>query len=177
MRLLRFSACVLVLITALPAHATTLDAASAKALLDSIYSLYDHHGKGSQNSPRYLHSSLVKLLAEDLRAAGPDHVPDALKADLICACRQWQGVWVHSMGSSQPLPNRVEVTVTFSLYAPEDRPQDDLRTLRYVLVREVREWRIWNIHYLSVPDMKQPTSSLRVQIQGEIDSYGKRPTP
>jgi hypothetical protein len=156
----------------LPATPTTAqDEASAKAFLNSIIRLYDKSGPGVGVTNKYLHSSLVALIQADVKATGSD-VPGVLDGDLLCLCQEWDGFWVHQMTLKMVTPKRAQVMISFSVYAPNDRPKDDLRRIQITLVPERGQWRIYDILDISVAGSEQwKAKNLRGQLQEEIDSY------
>lgn len=147
------------------------DMSSPKAFLTSVFRLYDKSGKGIGVSSRYLHSSLVALVNADAKATGSD-VPGVLDGDLLCGCQEWDGIWVLKTDLRMETPQSAHAVVSFAIYAPEDRPKDDLHTINVTLVPERGQWRIYDILYLARPvDEHGPSKSLRKELRDEIDFY------
>jgi len=168
-----FSAAVL--LPAIPSAAQ--DAASAKALLTTIFQDYAKGGQGVDYKSGYFHSSLVALANADMKAAGTD-IPVAGDGDPICDCQEWDGIWVLKMDVALVTPQRAQAVVTFAIFAPKDRPKDDSRTIKLTLVPERGQWRIFDIEYLAEPH-SEPSApkTLRQQIQKDIDFYAHPPKP
>ncbi len=147
------------------------DAASAKAFLTSAFHLYDHSGKGVDYSRRYYHSSLLGLIQADLNAAGSHADVPVAGTDLFCNCQEWDGIWILNMGVKVDSPGHARAIVSFAIYAPRNRPKDDLRKFTYILTSQHGEWRVSDILY-SFPATEQvETESVRKQLQKEINSY------
>jgi hypothetical protein len=155
------------------------DAESARVFLNSIFKLYANHGKGiHQNrvgvcglSTRYVHSSLLALIDADVKAVGTD-VPIACDADIVCGCQEWEGIWIHKMDLMLETPQRAQAVVTFSLYAPKNRPKNDLRTYKYTLIPENGQWHIYDVAYIT---SLEAAKTLRKAIQREIEYYAHPP--
>jgi hypothetical protein len=126
------------------------DATSAKAFVNSIFQLYPNHGNGTPYSSRYFHSSLLALIHADLKAAETAHeTPGPLDADIVCDCQEWEGIWIHKIEVNIARPGRAIVTASFDIRGPENRDAIDLRIMRYTLVPEHGQWRIYDIQDLS----------------------------
>jgi hypothetical protein len=147
------------------------DAGSAKAFLESAFRLYKNSGKGVDTySSRYYHSSLIELMAADVKAVrdkGTD-IPFAGGADMFCNCQEWEGFWVFKMDLGVPTRQRAEAVVSFSVYAPKNRTRDAARRYKYILVPERGQWRVYDILYLSDP---YSIKSVRKALQEEIATY------
>jgi len=134
----------LCLLAALPIHAQ--DAASARAFINSIFQRYANGGGGTPFSLRYIHSSLLALIHTDLKAAERAHkIPDAIDGDIVCDCQEWEGIWVHKIDAKIVKPGRAIVTASFDIHALESRDAIDLRVMRYTLVPEHGQWRIYDV--------------------------------
>jgi hypothetical protein len=162
----------------LPANpAAAQDEASAKALLTTIFQHYGKGGKGVDYKSGYFHSSLVALVNADVKAAGTD-IPAALDGDPVCDCQEWDGIWISNMDVKLETPQRAQAVATFAIYAPGKRPKDDSRTIRYTLVPERGQWRIYDISILAEPHGEPGApKSLRAEIQKDIDFYAHQPKP
>ncbi len=147
------------------------DTSSAKAFLTAIFRLYDKGGNGIDVSSRYLHSSLIALVKADVQATGSD-IPSVLDGDLLCGCQEWDGIWVFKTDLATETPKSLHAVVSFAIYAPKNRPKDDLHTVNITLVSERGQWRIYDVLYLAGPVAAHgPHRSLRKQLRDEISSY------
>jgi hypothetical protein len=155
------------------------DETSAKVFLDSIIQLYDKSGPGVGVTNKYLHSSLVALVNANNKAISDyNGTPGVLDGDFLCGCQEWDGLWVHKMTLKMVTPKRAQAVISFSIYAPKDRPKDDLLIIQITLVPERGQWRIYDIMDISVPGSEQSkTKNLRGRLQEEIDSYIHQPNP
>jgi hypothetical protein len=147
------------------------DAASAQSFLKSVFALYSNHGKGVQYNHRYLHSSLLALIAADSKAAGQDNVPYAGDADIVCGCQDWERFVVKKMDIRVDKPGHALATVSFSLFEEKDKRAEDLRTYRYILASEDGQWRIFDIEYLTDPGKPNEPWSVRKQIALDTASF------
>lgn len=155
-----------------PRDARAQDAASAKAFLISIFQLYPNHGHGTPYSPRYIHSSLLALIHDDLNAAeAAQEAPGPLDADIVCDCQEWEGIWVHKIDVKIVEPGRAIVTASFDIHAPEDRNAIDLRIMRYTLVPEHGQWRIYDIQDLSPWEDAEAHVPLRMGILKDLEFF------
>jgi hypothetical protein len=155
------------------------DAASANAFLNSTFQLYDKGGHGAPYTGTYFHSSLLTLLRADLKAAAAiNDGPPVAGSDPICGCQEWDGIWVLKMNLKMETPQRAQAVISFAIYAPKDRPSDDLRIYKFTLVPEHGQWRIYDILYMSDP-VSEPSApkNLRKQLQEEINNYAHLPKP
>jgi hypothetical protein len=164
------------------------DAASAKAFMNSAFKLYQNHGDGIYGKhgndrelmKRFIHSSLLALIDKDIKtvaAAGTDIIPYAGGGDLICDCQEWDGIWVSHMDVNVENPQRAQVIVSFALYEPKNCPKDDLRVLKYTLVPEHGQWRIYDITDMNPSPDASEAKSMREGLQKEIASYANPPKP
>lgn len=177
MRIGFFASVLLCVAMMAPAQkACAQDLASARSFLESVFQLYSNHGKGINNGPRYLHSSLVSLIREDIKTMGTD-VPGPLDGDLVCGCQEWDGIWILKMDVKSVNPQRAQAVVSFAVYEPKSRPKDDSSTFRYTLVPEHGQWRIYDVEYLSFPPEAGESKSLRGQLRNEIEFHVHPPKP
>lgn len=161
------------------------DAASAKAFMNSAfrlyqnrgYGIYGEHGNDKELTKRFVHSSLQALIDKDVKtvaAAGTD-IPYAGDGDLICDCQDWDGIWVRHMDLKVENPKLAYVTATITLFDPKAMPENDLRTIKYTLVPEQGQWKIYDVALLDpAPNANEP-KSLRGGIQKELDYYAHLP--
>jgi hypothetical protein len=76
------------------------------------------------------------------------------------------------MNLNMETSQRAQAVVSFSVYAPKDRPKDDLRTYKFTLVPERGQWRIDNITYLSEPGSEQgKPKTLRKELREDINQF------
>ncbi len=158
---LRFAVSLLVVLFALPTSLPGQDAASAREFILSAFHLYDGGGHGVPYSQKYYHTSLLALIKADLHAAEKDKSVPLAGTDLFCDCQEWDGIWIQKLDIESVTPRLAQATVSFSVYAPKDRPKDDLRTITYSLVPEHRGWRVYDILHLAVAGDTGGTASLR----------------
>ncbi len=177
--LLQFAS-VLIAIVLLPAKSSSAqDAVSAKVFLNSLFRLYDNGRGGVAYSNRYYNSSLLSLIRSNIKAVevSGEGIPIA-GTDVFCNCQEWDGIWVHTMDLKLETRQQAQAIVSFSIYAPKDRPKDDLRTYKYSLVWEQGQWRIYDIIYLYDPGSEQGQPiSLRKGLQEDIDYYSHLAKP
>lgn len=163
------------------------DAASAKAFMNSAFMLYQNHGYGiygkhgndRELTKRFIHSSLLALIDKDIKtvaAAGAD-IPYAGDGDLICDCQDWEGIWVLHMDVKFENPQLAQVVVSFALYEPKNRPKDDLRIIKYSLVPEHGQWRIYDIAVVNPAPEASEAKSMRDGLLKEIAFYANLPKP
>lgn len=164
------SACLL---AAAPAPAQT--AASARAFINSVLRLLPSHG--IPYSPSYYHSSLLALIHADLKAAEAAHgIPDSIDAEIICNCQEWDGIWLRKIDANLVKPGQAVVTASFDIRAPKDRASIDLRVMRYTLVVEDGQWRIYDIQDLSPWETGDDAHvPLREGIQNDLDDLKNQP--
>ncbi len=146
------------------------DADSAKSFIKSIFKLYENHGNGTPYTSRYFHSSLLSLIRADRKAANAaSEVAEALDADVVCNCQDWEGgVRVRTMDVRLTKPGLALAVVTFDFGMPQNRSDSNLYRMQYTLVAERGQWRIYDIEDLSPTlDPDQPRS-LRKQILMDI---------
>jgi hypothetical protein len=74
-------------------------------------------------------------------------------------------------------PQRAQVIVSFALFEPKNRPKDDLRVIKYTLVPEHGQWRIYDIAVLNPAPDASEAKSMREGLQKEIASYANPPKP
>jgi hypothetical protein len=155
-----------------PRDAHAQDAASARAFLNSIFQLYPNNGIGTPYSSRYIHSSLLALIHADLKAAeAAKETPGPLDGDIVCDCQEWDGVWVHKIDVKIVKPGRAIVTASFDIRGPENRDAIDLRIMRYTLVPERGQWRIYDIQDLSPWEDAEVHLPLRKGILKEVQIF------
>ena len=146
------------------------DAASAKAFLVDVYSHYDGGGPGiAFDGPQaglYFHSSLLALERADVKATGPGYAP-AIDSDPICGCQDWDGIWNLKIDVQLESPRRAIANVSFALFNPKDRPEEEPGKLQLTLVKESSGWRIWDILDESDPKF---TSSVRKLLERDLAS-------
>jgi hypothetical protein len=148
------------------------DAASAKAFISSVFQLYSKGGSGTPYSPRFVHSSLLALIRADLKAAEAAHeAPGPLDADIVCDCQEWEGIWVHRIDVRIVKPGRAIVTASFDIEAPEHRDATDLRNMRYTLVSEHGQWRIYDIQDVSPWEDAEVHVPLREGILKDLELF------
>jgi len=163
------------------------DAASAKAFINSAFRLYQNHGYGIDGehgndrelTKRFIHSSLLALIDKDSKvvaAAGTD-ISHVLDGDIICDCQDWEGIWVLHVDVKVENPRRAQVVVSFAIWDPKDRPKDDLRIIKYTLVPEHGQWRIYDIAVLNPAPVASDAKSMREGLQKQIASYANPPKP
>jgi Protein of unknown function (DUF3828) len=144
---------------------------SPKTFLESVYKLYDKGGKGADiNGPKagqFFHSSLITLVRQDQKAAGPDNVP-VLDGDPVCSCQEWDGIWDLKIDLQAQTRDSAQAIVSFALFAPRGRASRDLRLLRITLQKEHGAWRIFDI--VDNSDPKAPFA-LRDELKKDIASY------
>jgi hypothetical protein len=143
------------------------DTASANAFLSSAFHLYEKGGKGVDYSNKYYHSSLLALIQQDLRAARKYKSIPLAGTDLFCNCQERDGIWIQKLDIKLTKPRLAEADVLFALNAPEDRDENDLRNVRYTLVPENGQWRIYDILYLSWLNESGKSESLRKQLEDD----------
>jgi hypothetical protein len=161
-----------VLLPPVAGSAQAQSAASAKTFLNSIFRLYENSGKGTPYSSRYLHASLHSLIRADLKAAdAASEVPWPLDADIICDCQEWGGIWIHKMDIKLVGTERAIAVVSFDFETPDNRSSSDVRSMRYTLVAEHGEWRIYDVEDLSRAIESGESRSLRKQILKDIESF------
>lgn len=134
-------ACVVVPVSA--AHAQ--DAAAAKAFLQSIYEHYSEFSKVEETGPRggrYLHSSLIALFREDLRAVGPNDV-GVLDGDPFCGCQDMDGIYDLKIEVHEPNAGKAVASLSFAVF--KDAKPQDRRSLVITLAQEKGAWRVWNV--------------------------------
>jgi hypothetical protein len=145
---------LLIVLAAPPIASAAQGVASAKAFLQSAYSCYGKNGKGidftGTHASQFFHSSLLTLIDADITANGLGYV-GVMDSDPICECQDWVGIWDLKIEVQMQDPNRALADVSFALFAPVGRARDDLRTLKYTLVPERGQWRIYNIVDESYP--------------------------
>lgn len=163
------------------------DAASAKAFMNSAFKLYQNHGYGiygehgnnRELTKRFIHSSLLALIDKDIKtvaAAGTD-IPYAGDGDPICDCQDWEGIWVLQMDIRVESPKLAYVTASFKLFDPKTPPDTEMRTIKYTLVPEHGQWRIYNIAVLNPAPDASEAKSMWEGLQKEIASYANPPKP
>jgi hypothetical protein len=140
------------------------DAASAKAFLSSAFQLYEKGGKGVEYSNKYYHSSLLALIQRDLRTARKYRSIPLAGTDLFCDCQGWDGIWIQKLIIKLISSKLAEADAIFAVTAPEDRNENDLRNVRYTLVPENGQWRIYDILYLPLPNEGRNVEPLRKQL-------------
>ncbi len=118
----------------------------------------------------------MSLIKADMKAARTD-IPAAGDGDLICDCQEWDGIWIFKMDVRVVNPRRAEAVVSFAVYEPKNRPKDNLRTYKYILIPEHGQWRIYDVEYLSYSAKSDEPSSLREQIRRDIEYYAHQPKP
>lgn len=175
-----FLSCSLWLITPSAAQ----DKASAQAFMNSAFRLYQNHGGGiygkhgndSELTRRFVHSSLQALIDKDVKtvaAAGTDE-PYAGDLDLICDCQEYDGIWELRMDVKMVNPKLALVTASFEIDDPKTRAKGQTRIMRYTLVPEHGQWRIYDTLRLAPsPD----GVSVRVGLQKDIAFYSTPPKP
>lgn len=151
--------------------AQSQDAASAKTFLQSIYARYSKNGPGVKiagpRAARYLHSSLIALLREDAKAAGPGEV-GVLDGDPLCSCQDWEGIFGLQIDVHEPKADRVEASVSFALL--KDAKPQDKRSLVITLAEEKSAWRVWDV--VDHSDAKA-VFDLRKALEDEIRGISK----
>jgi hypothetical protein len=168
---LLFSFALLIAFAAPPVPAAAQDAASAKTFLQSAYAFYGKNGKGNPLTSRYLHSSLSALMDADIKLN--DGGVGVLDGDPVCGCQDWDGIWDLKIDVQVETPNRAVANVSFALNPPKTRNKDSLRKLKYTLVPERGQWRIYNI--VDESDPKAPFD-LRKALELETASLRKGPS-
>ena len=163
------------------------DAASAKAFMNSAFRLYQNHGYGiygkhgndSELTKRFIHSSLQALIDKDIKtvaAAGTD-IPYAGDGDIICACQDWDGIYALQMDIKVESPKLAYVTASFKLFDSKTPPDTEIRTIKYTLVPEHGQWRIYDIAVLNPAPDASEAKSTREGLQKEIAVYAKQSKP
>ena len=147
------------------------DAASAKSFLSAAYQQYGKGGKGVPLTDRYFHSTLLALVDQDQKAAGPENV-GALDADPLCDCQDWEGIWELKIDAQLDGPERAVATVSFALTSPTHRKKDDRRKLRIVLAWERGGWRIYDVTSLRDPDHPW---QMREDLEKDIEALAHQP--
>ncbi len=172
---LHFAIALLILLASPPILSAAQDEASAKAFLQSVYRHYQNGGQGidlsGPKSHLYLHSSLVALIRADLKASGPDSVPE-MDFDPVCGCQDWDGIWDLKIEVQLQDSSRAVADVSFALSAPKGRATDSLRKLQITLVPERGQWRIYDTLDESDP---KAVVALR-KILGEDTAPASKPT-
>jgi hypothetical protein len=164
------------LVWLVPCAAPAQDAASAKAFIGSIFRLYSNGGSGTPYSLRYIHSSLLALIHADLKAAeAAQEAPGPIDADIVCNCQEWEGIWVHKIDVKIVRPGRVVVTASLDIEAPEHRDATDLRNMRYTLVSENGQWRIYDIQDVSPWEDAEVHVPLRAGILKDLELFKREP--
>jgi hypothetical protein len=167
---LHFSLTLLIALAVPPIPAAAQDAASAKTFLQSVYALYSKNGKGATLTSRYYDSTLLRLVTTDNKLNAGDI--GVLEGDPVCGCQDWEGVWDLNIEIQMVSPNRALADVSFARSAPKGRTKDDLRKLKYTLVLERGQWRIYNILDESDP---KTLFDLRGELEKDIASLRKAP--
>jgi hypothetical protein len=151
--------------------ATAQDTNSAKEFLVSVYHLYAKGGKGADwtgpKAGQYYHSSLLALIREDAKAAGPDNVP-VLDADPVCSCQDLDGIFDLKIEVQPQAPDRAVAAVSFAVF--KGGTKNDRRVLSITLASEKGAWRIYDI--LDNSDPKAPFA-LRAELKKDIAVYAK----
>jgi hypothetical protein len=146
------------------------DANSAQSFLAEAYRHYTRNSKGIQHYERYLHTSLLALIKADVKASGTD-IPVSGDGDLFCDCQDWEGIWDLKIDVKLLGKDRAEAAVSFFLSDPKDSKVKDeaARSLRFSLVVESGQWRIYN----AVSYRKDDKSyfDLRAEMEKEINAY------
>lgn len=157
--------------------ASAQDADSAKAFLLSVYTQYQNGRKGidftGPGAGRFYHSSLLALMRADRKANGPDNVP-AIDFDPVCGCQDWDGIWDLEMDVHLDSARRALARVSFGLLDPKNHPKDALRKLKFTLVPERGQWRIYD-----VVDESDPHAAFRLRrdLQRDIDNLRRKAGP
>jgi hypothetical protein len=143
-------------LAAAPAFAAPpLDAASARAFVQSVYA----HYKGADalnwqpmsegSAPGLFEPSLVKLIATTAASGSEDEV-GPLDFDPLCACQDPQGL------QASVVVDKVEgeTAKAVAVVRFPDAPQDQPRTIRYDLVAVKGQWRIADLHEDDLPSLR-----------------------
>jgi hypothetical protein len=153
------------------------DEASAKEFLLKAFQLYHRDEKGVGFSKKFLHSDLLAQIDADLKAAGNDDVPVAGDGDLVCDCHEWNGIWIEKLDVKMENPERASAIASFSIFSNK-RKEALTRTVKYLLVPEHGQWRIYDIIYLiGGTGANGKPLSLRDQIRDDIAEYTNSTTP
>jgi len=128
------------------------DAQSARLFLESVYGHYSNGGKGidfsGPGAAAYFHSSLLKLIRNDIEANGPENVP-AIDADPVCGCQDFDGIWDLKVDVALTSAERATARVTFFVF--KRRGKDDFNQSAFTLAPEHGGWRIYDIRDESDP--------------------------
>jgi hypothetical protein len=154
MRFAPFLSALLVAVAAAGADsAMAQDASSAKAFLVEAYQHYSKDGSGisvyGPHARRYFHSSLLDLVQVHDKVMGSDL--GEFDGDIICSCMDWGGIFDLRINVQIENAQRATATVSFFLYDGAEREQNSLRRLKFTLVPEQGQWRIWDINDYSDP--------------------------
>lgn len=167
---LPFAVACLIVVSAINISCPAQDAASAKALLLSVYRQYENGRQGidptGPYARLYFHSSLSALVRADEKAAAPEI--GALDGDPICSCQDFDGIWDLNIDVHIVTPQRAIAKVAFALYGPKDRPSDALRRLDFTLAPERGQWRIYDV--VDRTDPNQPFA-LRQALREDIATH------
>jgi Protein of unknown function (DUF3828) len=117
---------------------------------------------------RFLHSSLIALIQEDAKAAGPGQV-GVLDGDPVCGCQDWDGIYRLKIEIKTIEKAGAQTLVSFDL--SKNPGADAHRSLVITLVSEKVQWRIYDV--LDQSDPKAPFA-LREALTREIHD-AKRP--
>ena len=160
------------------------DKASAQSFMNSAFRLYQNHeggiygkhGNDSELTKHFVHSSLQALIDKDVKtvaAAGTDE-PYAGDLDLICDCQEYDGIWELHVDVKMENPRMAVVTASFEIDDPKTRVKGQTRIMKYTLVPEDHQWRIYDTLRLAPsPD----GVSVRVGLQKDIAFYSSPPKP
>jgi hypothetical protein len=138
-------------------QADAQDAASAKAFVTDIYRHYMLGGKGIavNETARYFHSSLQKLLEEDLRLTNDKKNPSpeigTIDADYFLDAQEYDDISDLRVDVTLDKAGRAIANVSMTIFAPQNRsgdPERDQRHLRMILVVEQGKWRVWDLIFL-----------------------------
>jgi len=153
------------------------DAASAKAFVTEIYGNYMNGRGGIHQTARYFHSSLQKLLEEDLRLTNDKNnlSPEigTLDADYFLNAQEFDDVSDLRVGVTLDKTGRAVADVSMTICAPGKCSGDhelDERHLRMNLVSEQGKWRVWDLIFL-LKDQKP--DSFRAGLIRDIDANQK----
>ncbi len=121
----------------------------------------------------------MTLIDKDIKtvaAAGTD-IPYAGDSDPICDCQDWDGIYALHMDIKVESPKLAYVTASFKLFDHGTPPDTEMRTIKYTLVPEQGQWKIYDIALLAPAPDANEAKSLREGIQKEIAYYTNLPKP
>jgi len=145
-----YLSCFLWLITS----AFAQDKASVQAFMNSAFQLYQNHGGGiygkhgddSELTKHFVHSSLQALIDKDIKtvAAAGTEEPYAGDSEIICNCQEHDGIWELHMVVKVENPKLAYVTASFEISDPKNRVKGETRIMKYTLIPEYGQWRIFD---------------------------------